>query len=950
MSSAAAEPVRLIGREAELGTADRLLETMLGGRGALLLVGGETGIGKTALAMAIGQRAQVRGSRFAVGRCYETNAMPAFASWLELLADLRTARSDLPRLPAPFGDATPSRTAFELLQSVTRVLLGHAREQPLVLCLEDVHWADGDTLELLWFFSRELRNVSALMLATFRTEDVHRDHPLAAMLTRLQHDCPTEMLRLAELRPDDTTHFVESHLGACSPELAAQLHARSEGNPFYIIELLRDLRDQRLLKSDRTGRWLPPSHGADMPSMLQHMILQRVVRLGSDVETLLTTAAVVGVEWELAVVERVLGWDEARLLAALEAALRSHIVLQAGESPDAYRFAHALPREALYGQLVVRRRRRLHREVGVALESYLGHGRDESLNVALAAQFAAAEDWQRTVEYATRAGDWAHARNATHSALRLYTLARDAAQRLDARVDTPDRGDVATRLTERIAKLHVVLNQLDDAEYELSHVIRLARERGDGTAESEALAWQSVICARMNRMGEAIETADAAVRVAGETRDRRVRALAHRSVAHMRMVNGDIASGFDQAQLGAQLARDGDAPEVLASCLYDLALMATWRGDYGAGEHLAEEALRLADEGHDVALFTSACFCLGLVRIERGRYLAARQALQLGLNTATEAGERRNVAKLMNTLGALYEEVFDLDASREWNQRALDSARNGSDVAVMEAERYSLLNLASTALHAGEVEGAAGYLDEVAPKLDTTPYSRFRYLNRYQLLRAELCLATQDRDQARRWAEEARALAMAKGVRKNVAKSWLLSGRALIGDGSATAAIENLRQGLAIADTLQHASLTWLGRLWLAQALESLRPAEARETYRAAHRRIESIAATLADQRLQECFMSSPPVRAVVSAVASESRQVRPNGGSRVRPVNAAGLTARELDVLRLVAVGATNAYIGQVLSISPRTVDVHMTSILSKTGCANRAAAVGFALRHGLT
>ena len=294
----------------------------------------------------------------------------------------------------------------------------------------------------------------------------------------------------------------------------------------------------------------------------------------------------------------------------------------------------------------------------------------------------------------------------------------------------------------------------------------------------------------------------------------------------------------------------------------------------------------------------------------------------------------------MNTLGALFDELFDFEMADTWNQRGLEAARIASDVSVLEAERYALLNLATTALHREDIEAATRYLDQLAPKLDTTPYSRFRYLNRYQLVRAEVCLAAGDRTQAQRWAEEARALAMSKGVQKNVAKSYLLSGRALSAQGFATHSVADLSRGVAIADAIHHASLTWLGRFWLAQALESHRVAEAREVYLEASGAIDAIAAGLvADQRLHDLFTSSEPVKGVRSALA-ESR-------AAARLSNPAGLTTRELAVLRLVLGGATNAQIARLLSISPRTVDVHMTSILTKT--ARQTARLRQHSRYGM-
>jgi DNA-binding NarL/FixJ family response regulator len=199
-----------------------------------------------------------------------------------------------------------------------------------------------------------------------------------------------------------------------------------------------------------------------------------------------------------------------------------------------------------------------------------------------------------------------------------------------------------------------------------------------------------------------------------------------------------------------------------------------------------------------------------------------------------------------------------------------------------------------------------------------------------------------DPKQTRHWAQEARVLAEAKNVRKNVALSWLLGGRALLAQGSLEAAGDELRRGLAVADAVQNAALSWQARLWLAKVLEARQQQDAGDLYRDARERIDAITSQLPDQRLRDCF--------VHSQLVLEVRQSVDAGAARPKTRAPAGLTQREVEVLRLVASGATNAYVAKVLSISPRTVDVHMTSILSKTGCANRAAAVGFALRNGLS
>jgi DNA-binding CsgD family transcriptional regulator/tetratricopeptide (TPR) repeat protein len=814
----------------------------------------------------------------------------------------------------------------------------------MVLCLEDVHWADPDTLELLWFLARGLSGTPILMIASIRTEDIHRDHPLFAMLPRLQHDCPTEVLRLDEVSVEDTAELIESRSGPCTRELAVHLHTRSQGNPFYVVELLRDLLEQRRLERDSDGRWLPPANTAGVPSIVQHIILHRVARLGDDVEHMLRVAAVVGAEWQLNVVEHVLRWDETRLLRSLDSALTAHVIVPGSEIPETYVFAHALIREVLYAQSIVRRRKQLHEQVGTALETMLTRDDDAAGHAAIAYQFASAENWPKAMRYATSAGDWSRARYATHTALRLYELAGTANSHLDPSSSDADAAATTIRLHERIGKLHMILNQQDMALAAFTRMRELSRQQGEVVAEGEALVWRSAICSRINRMVEARESAREVLELSENTDDRRLRALANRSMGHLRLLVGDdIKQATAHLELGAQLARDGQHLDALGTCLYELAMLATFRGDYRAAERLGEEALALASANREVGLCASACFSLGVARIEHGRFQAALQVLRLGIDTASEAGEQRYIAKLMNTMTGLHDDLGDFSSAREWARRALETARGGHDGAVLEAERYALAGAASVELHAGDLSAAQGYLDELESLLDVTLYARFRYLNRYQLLRGELALARRDFIQARHWADEARVLAESKGVRKNVARGRLLSGRALAGTDALGAAEDDLRKGLAIADAVQNATLSWQGRFWLAQALEVRRSSEAKGVYAEAQQRIDAVAAGLVDPLLRECFVSSTLVQQVHQCAAG-------SGVRTLKTSHPAGLTAREVEVLRLVASGATNAHIAEALSISPRTVDVHMSSILTRTGCANRAAAVAFAVRHGLT
>lgn len=938
MSHRAVDGRALIGRDDGLIKWRLRLDSALQGRGALVLISGEAGIGKTSLALACLESAHALGMVCAIGRCHERPLIPAFAPWVDLLTDPR-AGLNVDGLPQPFGRDPPAQSAFQLKQAIVGLLRATATARPFVLLLEDVHWADQDSLELLDFVSRRLDDLPLLVVATYRAEDVHRYHPLHDLLPHLQRDRPVDVLRLGTLTKADTARFVESRCDECSHELAAYLHARSDGNPLFLVHLLRDLIEGGMLPRDGRGRLLPPVQNIQVPIMLQEIITQRVVRLGSDVEALLRVASVVGQEWDLALVEKILDWPEDRLLGALERALTAKVVSATEVRSDIHRFSHALIREVMYSQQVARRRTQLHTRVATLLEERRPSHRGSHVDSAsLAYHFHAAEQWEKAVNYSLEAGDVARERYANHSALRFYQQALDLMDQ-NGLVDP----SLHLALHERLGQTYAVLKQQDYAETEFGRMLEAARALSDRTAEGRALFWLSFAQTRQYRIGEARETGDAAMRIAEQAGNRRLLALTHWNTGHVYKIAGELDLATHHLRQAEHLARDNGERDILGRSLENLAQLAIWSGHYRRAELLGTEALGLSRESHDALSLGGAYWILGTARGELGRYEQARRALQSGIDHAEESGERHYLVRLLNTMGWLHCELGDVETAMRWDEQALTTAREVHADRVAEAERYSLLNLATDALYAGWLDASQVWLDEFEHILDHSEYSRIRYLNRYQLLQAQIAVARQDFDAALRWSDEAARMATAKGVRKNLVKSRLVAGQVLLALGRNQDAVVHLRQAADQAEDLEHGSLRWLTRLFLGKALTASRQrAAASDQFRQAMDRVATIASEISDERLRATFLASP----LVCELRGSTSGVEPPDTDHAYP---AGLTSREVEVLRLVAQGATNSAIADALTISVKTVNAHVASILAKTGTANRTAATAFALRHGI-
>jgi DNA-binding CsgD family transcriptional regulator/tetratricopeptide (TPR) repeat protein len=923
-----------VGRDNELEIVHRRLAALGDGQGAIVLVSGEPGIGKTALTLACAERGRAMGTTVALGRCYDGGGQPPFAPWGDVFSSLSSGTAtDSTVLPPPFGTGPAPQSAHQLIQVLTSLLHERARERPLMVILEDVHWADGDALDLLDVVTRDLTRAAILVMVTYRPEAVHRSHPFYDVLARLRRDRPAEFLHLDVLSVEETSRLVAEMAGSCSPELITYLHARADGHPLFVVELLRDLQERHLLPRDETGRLQAPIANAPVPEVLGHLIGHRVGRLGVDVETLLVVAAVAGEEWDLGIVETVLGWEEEPLLRGLDGALRGEVIVPVADHPERYRFRHALIRDALYHGQLARRRRHLHHRLGTILEETAGR---ESDLTALAYHFGEAEVWEKAVAYGIAAGDAARDRYATHGTVVAYRQALDALVHVSPEIER----ELHAALLERLGRAVLVLGERAAAEETFQRMREVARASGDRGSESRALSWISFVQRRLYNLTGAREAAVAAVAAAEEIGEPRVLALAHWGLGQIHEVTGELDESVEHAREAERFARDEGDREVLSRSLLIRAHVAIWRGRFIEGHRCTEEALALAHAGRDALAVTGSLWRMGLALGEVGRYDAARRQLLAGIELAEATGEGNYLAKMLNTIGWLHLELGDPEGAAVWDGRALENVRGSHHNIASEAERHTLLNLVANHLAGGDADGAAARLDEYDALQGEINYVRFRYLGRYHLLRAEVALVQGDHATTLRFAREAEAVATNHDMPKHLAKSRFLTGRALLAQGRPGDAVEAVTEGIELADRMGHGSLRWQGRLWLGRALEERRQ-DGSGMYREAWDRISAIASELGDADQRARFLASPLVELVCRGVESAGKLTRAD-----RP---AGLTDRELDVLRLVARHRTDKEIAAALFISFRTVQTHVGNICAKLDAGNRREAADAAERLGI-
>ncbi|MCW5637929.1 MAG: AAA family ATPase [Rubrivivax sp.] len=393
-------------RAAELAALDARLARMAGGRGAIVALAGEPGIGKTHTAQALA--AHAAGVRVLWGRCCEEPGAPPYWPWLQILRAWLEAHDDdalraalgtgaapiaailpeigqrLPGLapPAPTPDAQQQR--FRLFDAIAGFFRRAAAAEPLLLIIDNLHWADASSLRLLEFVAPEIDASRILLLATYRDIELSRQHPLAHTLGELARHGHFERLRLAGLDRRQTGALVAQSGGAgLGAALVDAIHRQTEGNPLFIVETTRLLVHEAAAGPPAAGDGARPLR---IPEGVKEVIGRRLNRLSPQANRVLAGAALIGRRFELALLERLLEPPlAAGLSEAVAEALQAH-VLEPAEPQGTLQFAHALIRETLYDEIPVTTRSRLHLRAAQAIEAL--HGADERHLPALACHYA----------------------------------------------------------------------------------------------------------------------------------------------------------------------------------------------------------------------------------------------------------------------------------------------------------------------------------------------------------------------------------------------------------------------------------------------------------------------------------------------------------------------------------------------------------------------------------
>ncbi len=997
-------PVRcpvLIGRGHDLATLRLLVDRAKSGQGRVALLCGEAGIGKSRLIAEVKIEALAYDFLLMQGNCFPTDHAIPYAPLLDLLRSLLISRElalpvhevqpivqvFFPLLPdighllpgIPPAPLLPSldpeqekRRRFEIL---AHFLTAQAIKQPIFLIVEDLHWSDDTSLEFLHYLARRCAAHPLLLLLTYRSDEVRPSlRHFLAQLDREQFAQEISLVRLARDEVDAMLRAIFALPHSARVELVDLVYTLTDGNPFFVEEVLKSL----IMSGDiyyADGRWERKKLGElHIPRSVQDAVQQRTDQLSEPARRVLILAAVAGRRFDFSLLQQLTHDHEQRLLALMKELLAAQLVVE--ESAEQFAFRHALTRQAIYASPLVRERRALHRSIADLMERFSGSSPDARLS-DLAYHFYEAGMWEKAVTYGQRAGEQAYRLYAPHAAIEQVTRTLDAAQ----------HGEIPPpiALYHLRGRAYETLGGFEHARLDYETALQLAREAGERHAEWQALMalgflWaerdytqtgnyyqQALALARhmddprvlaqsLNRLGtwyvnieeprEALHYHQEALTLFQQAHDAPGIAQTCDLLGMAHTLGGDLRQASAYYQQAVALFQELDDRQGLASSLttlmvigegggYEIETMVPATTSFALSLHFGEQALKTAREIGQPSAEVYALFALAQYLGPHGEYARALEAAQASLACAEQIEHRQWLAAAHWQVGVLALDLLALPEAQQHLEQALALAR--------EVGSWNWIRIVSGFL------APAYLLQHDLTRADLTltaalePDAAMQTIGQRLVwaARADVALARGDPGQALDITERLIASAANLSSEYVIPRLWKLRGKAM-------AALHQTAEAETVLRAAQEASheqglrpLLWrvnvnLGKLYRVQR----RKVEAEQAFSTAQLLIEELAANVADDHLREQFLSHATALLPQKRTLTAGRATRQAYG---------GLTAREREVAGLIGQGKSNHEIADMLVVGLRTVEAHVSGILSKLGFTSRAQIAVWAHEKGL-
>ncbi len=775
---------------------------------------------------------------------------PAFEAALPFFEDLLSLKVE----DKAYARLEPDQRRWKTIDAVKNLLIGLSRKKPLILAIEDLHWIDKNSEELLTRFVEGIVNTKILLLCLYRPEYRHRWVGLSYY----------HRLGLSQLTAKSSTELVEALLeqGSVDENLRNLLLGKAGGNPLFVEELTHSLLDTGAIgKSGGTYVLTKKISEIEVPDSLQAVIAARIDRLEETLKHVLQVASVIGREFAFRVLKVILKMKE-ELRQHLANLQGLEFVYEKTLFPELeYIFKHAMTQEVAYSNLLLQRRKEFHRLAAEAMEELFAETIQEHLG-PLAFHFYKAEAWEKAFKYLMAAGERARLAYAVREAIDYFDKAVEVSRKI---LDAVNKEQLM-RLYESRGRTWQVLMEFEKAADDFQNEIALLQELGDKKKEAQALI-NLAQCYGTTRglvdINKVREYLDKAHKLIKETGDAAGEMRYHIIAGWHMALTGHFTESETHLQKAADMCRKSGNKRGLAPALGFLGVGHCFTGDHETGMKEIEESAVIAREIGNHFLIVSTFHWSLLVHASRGEYDDAFKALEELSKGANEIGSQHLIALIPNHYGWIYNELCDFEKAVVHDQNGVDISQRLED---RECEIFSLLNLVGDHISLGDYDRAQHYLDEVQKKRELKWYKtrEWRYGMHFSRYMSELSLLKGDCSRAMEFAEDTLAQGQHTSAKKYISMGFKLKGQVLMELERIAEAAECFEKARDLADQMSYPTLMWKTRYLLSKVYDrDGRTEAAKESLEKASAIIERMASNVSDAEIKETFLNFEQIQDV---------------------------------------------------------------------------------------
>ena len=852
---------RFVGRDEELKFLQYLFQKAKKGRGSLVLIGGESGVGKTRLVQEFSFHIRPFGVLVFSGTCHEQGGSP-HQPFIEILRQLirwiesrdvevvkrygaellklvpELAGREYLREIKPSVELEPKKESIRLMGSVTRFIceVKEVAGMPLVLIFEDLHWADEATIQMLGYLGRNSSSRGLLTCGAYREEEVDEGHPLRKKIEELRGKVYFDEINLKRLGQEEVSTLAASMLGMESLEkdLVKPLYDETAGNPFFVEEVVRSLVEEGMLSFEPQTSEIEGLRRIRIPKSVDQVIERRLGRLSEDSLRLLSLASVIGRGFDLCVLRALSGEGEEELTEELGKLER--LQLLGKEQRDGsyhYDFGHVRLREILYSRIQEDERRRLHQKVGEVLESQYSESDEEHVG-EFAYHFMNGADPEKAIGYGIKAGDGYKKIYANEKAISMY----ERVLRL-----LGDEGDSSKRMKvlENLAEVQELLGQYDKAmdNYNRALAMCSAIPDGEGMARMhrrigsifqkkgeydralecldagvKALSGKksaqmakiydliAIIRIREGKYDSAIDFALRALRILEELKDSKEAASVYNVLGFARFSQADYSQAIECYEKGLEISEKAGDMLRKAMILDNLGIAYRTKGDFSRAVEYHEESLRIKEKIGDTLGIAASLGNLGIAHKIRRDYSQAIDCYQRNLDITEAVGDQLGIASSLNNLGNVYRDRGDYSRAIEHHEKSLEIKQKVGDP---RGIARTLINLGHTYRIVGKLKKAKKLFQQ-AQKLASELGSKLLEGRVYELL-GRLARAEKQWEKADEYLNNALTISTELNDRSRICSVMLGLSDLCWEKGHSVEALESCDKALRIAQELNSKGL-----------------------------------------------------------------------------------------------------------------------------------------------